>query len=155
MNVGLGEILVILIFAFLIIGPDGLPKISKNIGNAIRQFRDAQSKVNGVLNTTISSAPTNHKSVQNPFDTLANTADATPTNSNEENNSEKEVMSEVSTINISQVESQKVTSVRQVKNLSDIETFTQRKARLQSENEVDDSNSTAIATDTTMQDKED
>lgn len=36
------ELALILIFAFLIFGPDKLPGMGRTVGRAIRQFRDAQ-----------------------------------------------------------------------------------------------------------------
>ena len=51
MNIGPAEILVIIVFALIIVGPDRLPKVGKTIGRALGQFRDAQDKVNEVVNS--------------------------------------------------------------------------------------------------------
>ena len=49
MNIGPAEILVILIFALIIVGPDRLPKVGKTIGKAIGQYKEASNKVNDKL----------------------------------------------------------------------------------------------------------
>ena len=43
------ELLLILVFAFLILGPDKLPEMAKTAGKAIARFRDAQKDMNEVL----------------------------------------------------------------------------------------------------------
>ena len=43
------ELLLILVFAFIILGPDKLPEMAKTAGKAIARFRDAQKDMNEVL----------------------------------------------------------------------------------------------------------
>jgi len=38
-NLGLGEILVILLIAFVVVGPKDLPKIARGLGKAVRQLK--------------------------------------------------------------------------------------------------------------------
>ena len=49
LGIGGNELLIILIFAFLIFGPDKLPGIARTIGRGIAKFRDAQSEVSEVI----------------------------------------------------------------------------------------------------------
>lgn len=49
LGIGGNELLIILIFAFLIFGPDKLPSIARTIGRAIAKFREAQDEVNEVI----------------------------------------------------------------------------------------------------------
>ena len=39
-GIGQTELIIILVFAFLLFGPDKLPQAGKTIGRAIRQFRE-------------------------------------------------------------------------------------------------------------------
>ena len=41
MNIGWGEILVILVIALLIVGPRRLPDVGRSLGQAIREFKRA------------------------------------------------------------------------------------------------------------------
>lgn len=51
MNIGPAEILVILVFALLIEGPERLPKIGSAIGKAIYRFNSVRSEVSKALET--------------------------------------------------------------------------------------------------------
>ncbi len=66
MNIGFAEILVILVFALIIVGPDKLPKFGKTVGKAIAQFRDAQNKVNETVNE-FTGGKTIKEMQKNPF----------------------------------------------------------------------------------------
>ena len=48
-GIGGFELVIILIFAFLIFGPDKLPEIGRTIGRAIAKFREAQQDMNEAL----------------------------------------------------------------------------------------------------------
>ena len=48
-GIGGFELFIILIFGFLIFGPDKLPEIAKTIGKGIARFREAQREMNEVL----------------------------------------------------------------------------------------------------------
>ena len=49
LGIGGNELIIILIVAFLIFGPDKLPDIARTIGRAIAKFREAQTEVNEVI----------------------------------------------------------------------------------------------------------
>ena len=42
-----GELAIIVVFGFLLFGPDKLPQMGRTIGRAIRQFRETQEKDDG------------------------------------------------------------------------------------------------------------
>ena len=49
LGIGGNELIIILVVAFLIFGPDKLPEIARTIGRAIAKFREAQAEVNEVI----------------------------------------------------------------------------------------------------------
>ena len=67
-GIGEGELAIIVVFGFLLFGPDKLPQMGRTIGRAIRQFRETQEKMTAVVQTEIidpvteaASAPTKPK----------------------------------------------------------------------------------------------
>ena len=64
------ELFLILLFGFLIFGPDKIPEIAKTVGQAIAKFRSAQTEMNKVLKTEIYD-PNSDEPFKNPLDTLA------------------------------------------------------------------------------------
>lgn len=52
-GIGETEFFIILIFAFLLFGPDKLPGIGRTVGRALRQFRDASNGFTEVVQTNI------------------------------------------------------------------------------------------------------
>lgn len=53
MNLGFGELLVILALALLLFGPDKLPDIGKNLGRAVRSFRSASRELQHELRSSL------------------------------------------------------------------------------------------------------
>lgn len=53
LGIGGTELVIILIFGFLIFGPDKLPSMGRTIGRALRQFRQAQEQMNKMVKTEI------------------------------------------------------------------------------------------------------
>ena len=51
-GIGGFELFIILVFAFLIFGPDKLPEVAKTVGKAIARFRSAQEEMNSVIKST-------------------------------------------------------------------------------------------------------
>ncbi len=47
------ELVIILVFGFLIFGPDRLPAMGRTIGRALRQFKQAQDQMNKMVKTEI------------------------------------------------------------------------------------------------------
>lgn len=52
-GIGETEFVLILLFAFMVFGPDKLPGIGRTVGRALRQFRDAQEGFTKVVQTEI------------------------------------------------------------------------------------------------------
>lgn len=48
-SIGGTELVIILLFAFLIFGPEKLPEIGRTVGRAIRTFRDARDEMDTLL----------------------------------------------------------------------------------------------------------
>ena len=69
---GLGgfELFLILLFGFLIFGPDKLPAMAKTLGKAINKFRSAQEEMNKVLKTEVYD-PTSDEPFKNPLEALS------------------------------------------------------------------------------------
>lgn len=52
-GIGEGELAIIVVFGFLLFGPDRLPQMGRTIGRAIRQFRETQEKMTAVVQSEI------------------------------------------------------------------------------------------------------
>lgn len=52
-SIGGTELVIILVFAFLLFGPDKLPQMGHTIGRALRQFRQTQEKLTNVVQTEV------------------------------------------------------------------------------------------------------
>ena len=52
-GIGEGELAIILVFGFLLFGPDKLPQMGRTIGRAIRQFKETQEKMTAVVQSEI------------------------------------------------------------------------------------------------------
>ena len=52
-GIGEGELAIIVVFGFLLFGPDKLPQMGRTIGRAIRQFRETQEKMTAVVQAEI------------------------------------------------------------------------------------------------------
>ncbi|NLH91605.1 MAG: twin-arginine translocase TatA/TatE family subunit [Atopobium sp.] len=53
LGIGTNELVIILIFAFLLFGPDKLPGMGRTIGRALRQFREAQEGFTQVVQSEV------------------------------------------------------------------------------------------------------
>lgn len=69
------ELLIILIFGFLIFGPEKLPEIANTVMKAINKFRGAQTKMNDVIKTEVFD-PNSDEPFKNPVDALTKAASA-------------------------------------------------------------------------------
>lgn len=65
-GIGETELVLILLFAFMIFGPDKLPDMGKTLGRALRQFRNAQEGFTQVVQTEIVDPATEAMSDKKP-----------------------------------------------------------------------------------------
>lgn len=52
-GIGGTEFAIILLFGFLLFGPDKLPAMGRTLGRAVRQFREAQEGITNVVQTEV------------------------------------------------------------------------------------------------------
>ncbi|MCI2241329.1 Sec-independent protein translocase subunit TatA/TatB [Adlercreutzia faecimuris] len=72
-GIGGFELFLILLFGFLIFGPDKLPAMAKTLGKAIAKFRSAQEEMTGVLKGEVFDKDADEP-FKNPLDALDNAA---------------------------------------------------------------------------------
>ena len=53
MSIGGTELLIIVIFGFLLFGPDKLPQMGRTIGRALRQFRETQQRMTSMVQSEV------------------------------------------------------------------------------------------------------
>jgi TatA/E family protein of Tat protein translocase len=75
-GIGGTELVLILLFGFLIFGPDKLPQIARTVGKAIRQFKGAQEKMNEVIKSEVYDPLNDLSKEMNPFSTLSSESTA-------------------------------------------------------------------------------
>lgn len=52
MSIGIGEIIIIVLVAFVFVGPDNLPKIAKKIGQAVNKYKSAIKEIKKEMDLT-------------------------------------------------------------------------------------------------------
>ena len=75
-GIGGFELFLILLFGFLIFGPDKLPAMAKTLGRAIAKFRNAQDEMNKVIKEEKIFDPDAEDPFKNPLDALSKMGDA-------------------------------------------------------------------------------
>ena len=76
LGIGGFELFLIVLFGFLIVGPDRLPQIAKTVGKAIGKFRNAQEEMSKIVKPTDVFDPKSDEPFKNPLDALAKAGDA-------------------------------------------------------------------------------
>ena len=74
-GIGGFELFVILLFGFLIFGPDKLPALAKTLGKAISKFRNAQSEMTTVIKNEVYD-PNSDEPFKNPVDAIEKATEA-------------------------------------------------------------------------------
>ena len=69
-GIGGFELFIILIFGFLIFGPEKLPEIAKTVGKGIAHFRQAQNEMNEVIKSTDIYDPNSDEPFKDPMGAL-------------------------------------------------------------------------------------
>lgn len=73
-GIGGFELFLILLFGFLVFGPDKLPEMAKTAGRAIAKFRNAQEEMKGTLNAQSFIDPDSDAPLKNPLEVLEQAA---------------------------------------------------------------------------------
>lgn len=66
-GIGGWELAILVLFGFLIFGPDKMPQIARTIGRAVRQFRNAQEQMNKVIKAEVYDPLKDLEPLANPF----------------------------------------------------------------------------------------
>ena len=74
-GIGGFELFLILLFGFLLFGPDKLPAMAKTLGKAIRKFQSAQEEMNKVIKNEVYD-PDSDEPFKNPLDAMDKAAKA-------------------------------------------------------------------------------
>ena len=74
-GIGGFELFLILLFGFLLFGPDKLPAMAKTLGKAIGKFRNTQEEMNKVIKNEVYD-PDSDEPFKNPLDVMEKAADA-------------------------------------------------------------------------------
>ena len=120
-GIGGFELFIILIFGFLIFGPEKLPEIAKTVGKGIAHFRQAQNEMNEVIKSTDIYDPNSDEPFKDPMEAL----DKLAKHQEEKNAASVKAAGEKSTTDGAD-ESTDAAPARQ-------ESFTERKARYERE----------------------
>lgn len=56
-NLGVGEILVIAVFALLVFGPKRLPEVARSVGKALREFKKATTEFTDEIKSGLDETP--------------------------------------------------------------------------------------------------
>ncbi len=137
-GIGGTELAIILIFGFLIFGPDRLPAMGRTIGRALRQFRQAQDQMNKMVQTEIVN-PLNETmkepaKKQGPKKKVSGAAASTKPETFAEKKARLAAEADAAAKRkASGVEEQPAAPAAPVKKAGTSETFAERKARLEAE----------------------
>jgi len=71
-GIGGTELAIILLFAFLVFGPDKMPEIARTLGQFLRQFQNAQEQMNKVIKEEVMDPLKDLEPLVNPFATILN-----------------------------------------------------------------------------------
>ena len=123
-GIGGFELFLILLFGFLLFGPDKLPAMAKTLGKAIGKFRNAQEEMNKVIKNEVYD-PDSDEPFKNPLDVMEKAADA---GKKAANGASKAVSSASKAVQATHSAPSKAAS-QQPRTVAKQESFSERKAR--------------------------
>ena len=66
LNIGPQELLIILVIALIVVGPQRLPALGRSIGRGLRELRNAQDEVKRTIQVNLDDEPPNGRSSARP-----------------------------------------------------------------------------------------
>ena len=87
-GLGANELILILLFGFIIFGPDKLPAMAKTIGQAIKKFRTAQDEMTNVIRNEVYD-PNSDDPFKNPLDAISKLEESAKREDNAESFSDR------------------------------------------------------------------
>lgn len=78
LNIGPQELILVLIIALIIVGPQRLPELSRQIGKGLREFRKVQDDVKDMVKFDLNDAPTSTRPSPRPASPTAPGVHRTP-----------------------------------------------------------------------------
>lgn len=87
-GIGGEELFLILLFGFLIFGPDKLPDMAKTLGKGISKFKSAQEEMSKVIKTEVYD-PNSDEPFKNPLEALSKVGEVAKTDAKQESFSER------------------------------------------------------------------
>ena len=76
LNIGPQELLIILVIALIVVGPQRLPALGRSIGRGLRELRKAQDEVKRTIQVNLDDEPSNGRSVPRSTDRVRPTRSA-------------------------------------------------------------------------------
>lgn len=137
-GIGGGELVLILLFGFLIFGPDKLPAMAKTLGRAISKFKSAQEEMSTVIKNEVYD-PTSDEPFKNPVNAMDKAAQVGKKAVADVKETAKEAKSSVSSSKTAAAKAAAgtagvaATSAAAGKTVAKQESFTERKARYERE----------------------
>lgn len=124
-GIGGFELFLILLFGFLLFGPDKLPAMAKTLGKAIGKFRNAQEEMNKVIKNEVYD-PDSDEPFKNPLDVMEKAADA---GKKAANGASKAVSSASKAVSQATHSAPSKAASQQPRTVAKQESFSERKAR--------------------------
>lgn len=124
-GIGGFELFLILLFGFLLFGPDKLPAMAKTLGKAIGKFRNAQEEMNKVIKNEVYD-PDSDEPFKNPLDVMEKAADA---GKKAANGASKAVNSASKAVSQATHSAPSKAASQQPRTVAKQESFSERKAR--------------------------
>ena len=90
------ELLIILVFGFIIFGPDKLPQIAKTVGTAISKFKEVQAEAKETLNVKDVLTSEDENAINDTIDSMKKLTDKAVETAKSVASDSKEVVDELS-----------------------------------------------------------